>query len=34
MQRAICPERGSSDALTAIAGVTHVYVSNDLQVRG
>jgi len=32
MQRAICPERGQSDALTAIASVTHVYVANDLQV--
>jgi hypothetical protein len=34
LQRAICPGRGASDALTAIAGVTHVYVSNDLQVGG
>lgn len=34
MQRAICPERGQGDSLSAIAGVTHVYVSNDLQVCG
>ncbi|GBF96729.1 hypothetical protein Rsub_09471 [Raphidocelis subcapitata] len=26
MARAVCPERGSSGALSAIAGVTHVYV--------
>jgi hypothetical protein len=34
VQDAICPERrvGLDDALSAIAGVTHVYVSNDLQV--
>ncbi|KAI8474520.1 MAG: ribosome-binding factor A-domain-containing protein [Monoraphidium minutum] len=33
MQRAICPDRGQGNAVSAIAGVTHVYVSNDLQAR-
>eukprot|EP00195_Chlamydomonas_chlamydogama_P015569 CAMPEP_0202902886 /NCGR_PEP_ID=MMETSP1392-20130828/18653_1 /ASSEMBLY_ACC=CAM_ASM_000868 /TAXON_ID=225041 /ORGANISM="Chlamydomonas chlamydogama, Strain SAG 11-48b" /LENGTH=245 /DNA_ID=CAMNT_0049589745 /DNA_START=273 /DNA_END=1010 /DNA_ORIENTATION=+ len=34
VQNAICPERatGMSDQLSAVASVTHVYVSNDLQV--
>lgn len=33
---AICPERsqGYDNSLTALASVTEVYVSNDLQVRG
>jgi hypothetical protein len=34
LQRAICPERGQGDSLSAIAGVTHVHVTNDLQVAG
>jgi hypothetical protein len=35
VQEAICPERraGLDDKLSAVASVTHVYVSNDLQVR-
>ncbi|WIA35270.1 hypothetical protein OEZ86_003729 [Tetradesmus obliquus] len=34
VQEAICPERraGLDDKLSAVASVTHVYVSNDLQV--
>jgi hypothetical protein len=35
VQEAICPERrsGLDDKLSAVASITHVYVSNDLQVR-
>ncbi|KAF6264296.1 ribosome-binding factor A-domain-containing protein [Scenedesmus sp. NREL 46B-D3] len=34
VQEAICPERraGLDDKLSAVASITHVYVSNDLQV--
>lgn len=35
VQEAICPERrrGLDDKLSAVASVTNVYVSNDLQAR-
>eukprot|EP00878_Enallax_costatus_P036865 GHUV01041442.1.p2 GENE.GHUV01041442.1~~GHUV01041442.1.p2 ORF type:complete len:127 (+),score=15.24 GHUV01041442.1:632-1012(+) len=34
VQAAICPEKraGLDDKLSAVASITHVYVSNDLQV--
>lgn len=35
LQAAICPERRvGDDTLSAVASITHTYVSNDLQVVG